>query len=177
MCSDTTALLCRPSTLSMIFVHNHMFYRSGAFPQCIAASPPDSFVCLQTSEACSTSHWNTPTSDNLFHSQPSSTSPPFSQPDDILLLSRELPPLALAWSFSRARFESWYSDCRSFSVTATRPRPPDEMGCQNGGHLGFGGCARNFCGGCRHCFFLLRAGVGASLLLAFKTFHASVLRP
>ena len=102
--------------------------------------------------------------------------PPFSQPDDILLLSRELPPLALAWSFSRARFESWYSDCRSFSVTATRPRPPDEMGCQDGGHLGFGGCARNFCG-CRHCFFLLRAGVGASLLLAFKTFHASVLRP
>ena len=77
MCSDNTALLCRPSTLSMIFVHNHMFYRSGAFPQCIAASPPDSSVCLQTSEACSTSHWNTPTSDNLFHSQPSSTSPPF----------------------------------------------------------------------------------------------------
>ena len=102
--------------------------------------------------------------------------PLFSQPDDILLLSRELPPLALAWSFSRARFESWYSDCRSFSVTATRPRPPDEMGCQDGRHLGFGGCARNFCG-CRHCFFLLRAGVGASLLLAFKTFHASVLRP
>ena len=94
---------------------------------------------------------------------------PFSQPDDVFTLNRDLPTLALAWCLSRARCGSWSSDRRSFSVTATRPRPPDEMGCQDGGHSGFEGCARNFCG-CQHCCFLLRAGMTASPLSAFKTF-------
>ena len=93
-----------------------------------------------------------------------------------LPLNRDLPTLALAWCLSRARCGSWSSDRRSFSVTATRPRPPDEMGCQDGGHSGFEGCARNFCG-CQHCCFLLRAGMTASPLSAFKTFYASTLHP
>jgi hypothetical protein len=62
MCSDTTALLSRQSTFSMIFVHNQTCYKSWAFLRSIAASPPDSSLCLQASAACSTAQWTAPTS-------------------------------------------------------------------------------------------------------------------
>ena len=173
MCSDTTALPSRQSTLSMIFVHNQTFYKSWAFLRSIAVSAPDSSAFLQASAACSTA-------------QPRRPRPALPQPAELdeaplflnqmmfLPLNRDLPTLALAWCLSRARCGSWSSDRRSFSVTATRPRPPDEMGCQDGGYSGFEGCARNFCG-CQHCCFLLRAGMTASPLSAFKTFYASAL--
>mmetsp|Transcript_16767 Transcript_16767/g.35422 ORF Transcript_16767/g.35422 Transcript_16767/m.35422 type:complete len:207 (+) Transcript_16767:6376-6996(+) len=61
-----------------------------------------------------------------------------------------------------------------FPSAATRPRPADEMGCQDGGHSGSGGCARNFRRG-RHCFLSLRAGVAASSIPALKTLHAGAL--
>ena len=176
MCSDTTALPSRQSTLSMIFVHNQTFYKSWAFLRSIAVSPPDSSAFLQASAACSTAQRTAPTSASSSAASRARRGSPFSQPDDVFTLNRDLPTLALAWCLSRARCGSWSSDRRSFSVTATRPRPPDEMGCQDGGHSGFEGCARNFCG-CQHCCFLLRAGMTASPLSAFKTFYASTLRP
>ena len=173
MCSDTTALPSRQSTLSMIFVHSQTFYKSWAFLRSIAVSPPDSSAFLQASALHNGPHRPRPA---LPQPAELDEAPPFSQPDDVFTLNRDLPTLALAWCLSRARCGSWSSDRRSFSVTATRPRPPDEMGCQDGGHSGFEGCARNFCG-CQHCCFLLRAGMTASPLSAFKTFYASTLRP
>jgi len=84
MCSDTTALPSRQSTLSMIFVHNQTFYKSWAFFRSIAVSPPDSSAFFFTGFG-GLQHCTTDRADlgQLFRSQPSSTRPPFSQPDDV----------------------------------------------------------------------------------------------
>ena len=83
MCSDTTELPSRQSTLSMIFVHNQTFYKSWAFLRSIAVSPPDSSAFLQASAACSTAQRTAPTSASSSAASRARRGPPFSQPDDV----------------------------------------------------------------------------------------------
>jgi hypothetical protein len=120
MCSDTTALPSRPSTLSMIFVHSQTFYtnlQEWDFPpehhDCrVAARQLGVFTGFGGLQHCAPDR--------------ADLGQPFPQPAELdeapllnqmmfLLLSRDLPPLALARCLNRARFGSWSSDHRSFS--------------------------------------------------------------
>jgi hypothetical protein len=100
----------------------------------------------------------------------------FSQPDDVSSTQPRLAaPCSRSVPQSRAFWVLVFRLPLLFPIAATRPRPSDEVGCQDRGHSGSRGCARNFCWD-RRRLLPLRTSMAAGSLSAFDTFYAGALR-